>query len=83
VTRLVKRRWETTASPVASPRAIWGRAVNDVWLVGLGGAAHFDGTAWLAVPSVTGPLEFVAYSAPDLWLAGEAGVYRGTPARSD
>jgi hypothetical protein len=83
VTHLVNGRWETTSSPVSGPRALWGRASNDLWLVGLGGAAHFDGKAWLVVDGVTGPLSFVAYSQPDLWLAGAAGVYRGSPAKAD
>jgi hypothetical protein len=83
VTRLVNGRWETQSTPVSGARAIWGRASNDVWLVGVGGAAHFDGQAWFVAPGVAGPLSFVAYSRPNLWLAGEAGVYRGSPVKPD
>ena len=39
-----------TASTLPSPsaaRAVWGRAANDVYIVGGGGMAfHYDGAAW-------------------------------------
>jgi hypothetical protein len=75
-------RWETMPSPLRGPRAVWGKSATDVWLVGTGGAAHFDGKAWRAAPDVPGPLAHVALAPPDLWLAGEAGIFRGTPAPS-
>ena len=81
VTHGAQGRWETTGVPLQGPRAIWGSSASDVWLVGQGGAAHFDGATWRAVDGVTGPLALVAYSPPELWLAGEAGVYRGVPTR--
>lgn len=83
VTHLVGGRWESVASPLDGPLAISGTAPNDVWLVGVGGASHFDGKNWRRVPNVTGPLSLVARSGRDLWLAGEAGVYRGTATTSE
>ncbi|HEX6765829.1 MAG TPA: hypothetical protein VF103_10140 [Polyangiaceae bacterium] len=83
LTHLVKDRWEATPSPIDGPRAIAGSAPNDIWLVGTGGAAHFDGSSWLRVPGVAGPLHLIGYSAPNLWLAGKAGVYRGTPTKPE
>jgi hypothetical protein len=78
VSRLVGGRWERIGSTVLEPRAIWGTSASDVWLVGTGGASHFDGKTWRHVPNVTGPLSLVARSGTSLWLAGEAGVFRGT-----
>ena len=78
VTRLVKGRWETMASPVRGARAIGGGVPNDVWLVGASGAARFDGTGWRDVSGVPGPLSLIAFAAPSLWLAGAAGVFEGT-----
>jgi hypothetical protein len=79
VTRLVGGRWESTVAPVDKPLAIWGTTASDVWLVGVGGASHFDGKSWRRVPNVAGPLALVAGSGRNLWLGGESGVYRGTP----
>jgi hypothetical protein len=83
VTRLVGGRWESTAAPVDKPLAIWGTTASHVWLVGVGGASHFDGKRWRRVPSVSGPLSLVARAGRELWLAGEAGVYRGTATTSE
>jgi hypothetical protein len=79
VTRLARDRWETTPIPLDGPRAIWGTAPSDVWVVGEGGAAHFDGRAWALVPVVSGPLALILHSPPNLWLAGGAGLFRGSP----
>jgi hypothetical protein len=83
VTRLMNARWETIPSPVRGARAILAKDADDVWLVGRSGLAHFDGTAWRAVPGVPGPLAFVALSGATLWLAGEAGLFRATPPKKD
>jgi hypothetical protein len=83
VTRLTEGRWQSMGSPLHEPRAIWGTVATDVWLVGRGGASHFDGTTWRPVPGVTGPLSLVARSGPSLWLAGEAGVFRGTARKAE
>jgi hypothetical protein len=79
VTRLAGDRWETMPVPLQRPRAIWATAPSDVWLVGEGGAAHFDGRAWALVPGVSGPLALILHSPPNLWLAGGAGLFRGSP----
>ena len=80
VTRLAGGRWETLSTPVRAPRAIAGSGSSDVWLVGASGAAHFDGRAWAVVSDVIGPLSLVALAPPNVWLAGEAGAFRGTAA---
>jgi hypothetical protein len=47
----------TTALPPAVAQSVslfkvWGSSAADVWIVGTGGtAAHFDGSAWAAVPT--------------------------------
>jgi hypothetical protein len=79
---IVRRKgteWQATRSPLSGARAIWGTNSNDVWLVGDGGAAHFDGAAWSRVPGAEGSLSFIVASPPDLWLAGESGVFHGAP----
>jgi hypothetical protein len=83
VTRLAGDHWESTAVPLRGPRAIWGAAPNDLWLVGDGGAAHFDGRAWALVPGMSGPLALILHSPPNLWLAGGAGLFRGAPASAN
>ncbi len=79
IARLANGRWQIMPSPLRGPRSVWGSSATDVWVVGAGGAAHFDGTVWSVVPGVPGPLEQVIHSPPDLWLAGESGVFRGIP----
>jgi hypothetical protein len=79
VARLTGGRWETVPVPLEGPRAISGTGPHDVWLVGDGGALHFDGEAWTLVPGVSGPLALVAHSPPNLWFAGRAGLFRGSP----
>jgi hypothetical protein len=78
IARLANGRWEALPSPLRGPRAIWGSSATDIWLVGAGGAAHFDGKSWSAAPGVPGPLAHLLHAPPDLWLAGESGVFRGT-----
>jgi hypothetical protein len=83
VLRFANGRWETMPSPLRGPRAVWGKSATDVWLVGTGGAAHFDGKAWRTAADAPGPLEHIAHAPPDLWLAGESGIFRGTAASSN
>ena len=82
VTRLTNGRWEAMPVPLRGPRTIWGSSATDVWLVGTGGAAHFDGKTWRLASEISGPLAHLSHSPPDLWLAGEAGIFRGTPVPS-
>ena len=83
VTRLLGERWETMPVPLRAPRAIWGTASSDLWLVGEGGACHFDGRAWVLVQGVSGPLGLILHSPPNLWLAGGAGLFRGSPTNAN
>jgi hypothetical protein len=79
VVRRMGTDWEATPAPLPGARAIWGARSNDVWLVGDGGAAHFDGAAWSPVPGVEGSLSFIVASPPELWFAGQSGIFRSTP----
>jgi hypothetical protein len=71
-------KWAPGASPIDGPKALWGTAPNDVWLVGQGGAGHFDGSTWHRVAGLDGPLEVVTGSAQgDVWIGGPSGLWRG------
>ncbi|HEY4104873.1 MAG TPA: hypothetical protein VGM44_13330, partial [Polyangiaceae bacterium] len=60
--------WSELSAPIAGPRAFWGVSSDSVWLVGAGGAAHFDGKSWHLL-SLSGPLEVVAGRAKgELWF---------------
>jgi hypothetical protein len=76
---LVDGTWQAIAQPVREPRALWGSARNDLWIVGSSGAAHYNGVDFRVVDGVSAPLHGVAFSAPYLWLTGESGVFRGEP----
>lgn len=82
IVRKAGEAWQEEPSPVSSAHALWGSASDDVWLVGEGGAAHFDGKRWACVPSVPGPLAFVMGSKDELWLAGRGGAWRRERDRS-
>jgi hypothetical protein len=76
--RLAGGVWESWDVPVRGPRAIAGRAANDLWLAGESGVAHFDGREWTIVSSVPGPLSFVALVGQNVWLAGATGAFVGS-----
>lgn len=78
--QLIDGQWRKTRSEVRGPKALAGPSRDDLWLVGTGGAAHFDGRAWSSVPEVLGPLAFVVVAKNEIWLAGASGVFRGAPA---
>jgi hypothetical protein len=80
--RKVDGEWREQPSPLSSAQALWGSAANDVWLVGTGGAAHFDGQRWSCVREIPGPLEFVSASEHEVWLAGQSGAWRAPRVRS-
>lgn len=82
IARFANGRWDSMPSPLRGPRAIWGSSATDLWLVGAGGAAHFDGKAWRVAPDVPGSLEQLVHAPPELWLAGESGIFRGTSTSS-
>src|SRR5438034_598680 len=69
-------RWATTlGSTQGRWYGIWGRAANDVWVVGLNGrngaVQRFDGSAWHAVAiATTSPLTAV-------WGTGTGAVFVG------
>jgi hypothetical protein len=73
------RRWDSQPSPVPGPRSMWATGPGAVWLVGDGGAAHYDGTNWRRVDGLAGPLREVrGSSAEDVWTGGASGLWHGT-----
>jgi len=69
--------WERAAALDQFPKRFWGLAPDDIWLVGLGGAAwHWDGKLWTSVPTGTTEPLFSVWGAGsrDVWVAGEARV---------
>lgn len=71
-------RWTAQDSPVPGPRALWASGPADVWLVGDGGAARFDGERWRPVQGLDAPLATVtSLTGAVLWWAGPSGVWRG------
>jgi hypothetical protein len=76
--RLKSGQWEALASPVAEPRAIFGRSERSVFVVGRSGAAEFDGSRFGCVQGVDGPLQLALAVGNEVWLAGESGVYRSS-----
>jgi hypothetical protein len=77
--RLEANTWVRLDTPFTESTALWGSASAGVWLVGSGGAAHFDGKAWRCVPGVRGPLSAIIQWGDELWLAGATGAFRGRP----
>jgi hypothetical protein len=70
-------RWTEIPSPIERPRAMWGTSADALWLVGDGGLAFFDGSAWRRAREAPGPLAAVAGRDPrDVWVAGARGVFR-------
>ncbi|MGC7094273.1 hypothetical protein ACPZ19_06385 [Amycolatopsis lurida] len=67
--------WESVAPPssVGHLYGVSGRAPDQVWVVGTGGTALFDGARWNAFESTAASLADVA-AAPDgqAWAVGEA-----------
>src|SRR5262249_9851353 len=74
--RLRAGQWESVASPIREPRAVFGRSEHAVFVVGSNGAAEFDGTRFRCVRDLSGPLHLVQAVGDELWLAGASGVFR-------
>jgi hypothetical protein len=70
--------WQREDAPAIGARGLWGSNASDVWAAGDRGALHFDGSRWVRVAGIEGPLEHVAGTgAHDVWLAGESGLWHG------
>ena len=70
--------WSKEPLPVRDAQAFWGVGSDSVWLVGKGGAAHYDGHGW-RVLSIAGPLYAVRGRADsDVWLGGDAGLFHAS-----
>ncbi|HKO51238.1 MAG TPA: hypothetical protein VJV79_26195 [Polyangiaceae bacterium] len=73
-------QWQTVPSPVGRVASFWGAGPNSLWLVGSGGAAHFDGQSF-RLAELAGPLGVVrGRSDSELWFGGDAGLFRASPA---
>jgi len=69
------RAWSKHPSPIAEVQAFWGARADSLWLVGTGGAAHYDGRDWRML-SVAGPLYAVrGRTDSDVWLGGARGLF--------
>lgn len=75
--RLKDGRWETVASPISEPRAIFGRSEQKLYVVGANGAAELDGARFRCLRGVSGPLHLALAVGDAIWLAGQSGVYAG------
>jgi hypothetical protein len=68
--------WQTLRSPVGDALSFWGSRASSIWVVGNGGAAHFDGRDFRPL-ALTGALRVVrGRSDAEVWLGGEAGLFR-------
>ncbi len=71
--------WESFPCPVSEPGALWGSGPADVWLAGGEGLAHYDGTTWVRVAGVEGPLAEVFGREGEVWAAGVTGAWLVKP----
>jgi hypothetical protein len=75
----VSGAWSKEEAVITAPTAFWGLRPDSVWVVGKGGAAHFDGHGWRRL-SLPGPLgAVIGRSDTDLWFGGDAGLFRAQP----
>lgn len=68
--------WSVTPAPVRNAKAIAGRSEKDLWIVGDGGAAHFDGSSFRCAADAPGPLRAVSLADGAVWVGGESGLFR-------
>ena len=69
--------WIRAATLDQFPTAIHGRAPDDVWVVGFGGATwHWDGKSWRSIPTGAHQNLYAVWAAApdDVWVNGERGV---------
>lgn len=69
--------FESQKSPISGARACWARAADDVFLVGEGGAAHFDGKSWRRLEEPKGELRDVKATTSEVFACGKSGVWVG------
>ena len=73
--------WRVVTSPVGEAWSFWGARAGSIWVAGSRGAAHFDGHEFRLL-KVSGPLRVVqGRSDAEVWLGGDAGLFRVGPAR--
>jgi hypothetical protein len=78
---LAKGALRTFASPITGPRGLWGASADDLWLVGDGGLAHYDGGSWSVAEGAPSPLVAVlGRDATHVWVGGPGGLFRIEPA---
>ncbi len=70
--------WSSAPAPVRKAKAMAGRSAKDLWIVGEGGAVHFDGAAFRCAKDVPGPLSSISVADGAVWVSGEAGLFRLT-----
>jgi len=75
--RLTAGQVQVQPAPIAEPRALWASGEEDLWVVGDGGLAWFDGRVFRRVLGPDPPLVCVVGRAREaLWVAGPKGIFR-------
>jgi hypothetical protein len=70
------KAWQSSASPIAGPRSLWGDQ-DTLWIAGDGGAALFgEGGAFQPVSGVGRVAQVLGRPGGDVWLCGDEGVFR-------
>ena len=76
--------WAPSSVPSGFYYGVWGRAANDVWVVG-NGILHFDGGSWINQASNIGTVQAVGGvstppdSSPAVWAATQSALFRLVP----
>lgn len=68
-------KWQTSASILTKPSAMWCAGLDDVYLTGAEGLAHYDGKTWSLVTGPKGPLTEIMLRGEDIWVAGPSGLW--------
>lgn len=68
--------WSAAPAPVQNAKAMAGRSEKDFWIVGDGGAVHFDGASFRCASDVPGPLRAVSLADGAVWVGGDSGLFR-------
>jgi hypothetical protein len=69
--------FEQVANPPVRPRAILALAADSVWVGGLGGAAHWDGTGWKLYDQPDGVTMLAGRSPDNVWAGFSWPMWHG------
>lgn len=68
--------WTASMSPIRGPRGLYADSKDSVYVVGDGGAAHFERGEWSAIPGIEGALTVAARSPTEVFVGAGRGLYR-------